>query len=146
MKENRREKDPRQRIKEVSAGYAFNYLIPKQIAEIATRGKIKHINMLYEIASKKQDIAYNENAKIKYKLEKINSVRIRKKCSTSQLIFGSISTHDIVAQIFQLTGEKIDRKHIILADSNKLGKHTAKIKIGGSISSSVNLHIIPKTI
>lgn len=146
VKEDKRAEDPRTRIKAVSAGYAFNYLIPKKMAEIATKGKIKHINMLYNMTSKKRDSMYSEKIKTKNKVENIGSIRIRRKCSTNQLIFGRISIQDIAKQIFQLTGEKIDRKHITVTDRKKLGKCIVDIKIGDSIKSSISLHIIPKTI
>jgi len=146
MKEGRKAQDPQELIKKVSIGYAFNYLIPKQIAEIATEGKIKHLRMLHRIASRNQDFIHDQNMKTKYKLESIRTIRIRKKCSDSQLIFGSISGQDIAGQIIQLTGEKIDRKQIMAAESKKLGKYRINIKIGDSTKASIGLHIIPRII
>nr|YP_009398555.1 ribosomal protein L9 [Lophocladia kuetzingii]ARW67741.1 ribosomal protein L9 [Lophocladia kuetzingii] len=40
-------------IVKVSSGYAFNYLIPNQIAELATKGRIKHTKMFEDIKQKK---------------------------------------------------------------------------------------------
>ena len=55
----------------VSSGYAFNYLIPNQIAEIATEKKIKHIKMFEEI-EKKQKVANEVEVNlVKEKIEKI---------------------------------------------------------------------------
>ena len=146
MKENKKIQNPEELIKKVSLGYAFNYLIPKQIAEIATKGKIKHVYMLHAIASKNQEFIHDRNIKTKYRLERMNAIRIRKKCSDNQLIFGSISNQDIATQILELTGEKIDRRQILPFESKKLGKYFAQIKIGENTRIAVAIHIIPKII
>lgn len=146
MKKSREKQNPQELIKKVSMGHAFNYLIPKQIAQIATQGKIKHLNMLHRIASRNQGLIDAQNMKTKYKLESVSAIRIRKKCSSNQLIFGSISSQDITKQILQLTGEKIDRKQIMVIESKKLGKYATQIKIGNTIKASIDLHIIPRII
>ena len=38
----------------VTPGYAFNYLIPNDFVEVATKGKIKHLNMLLDIERQKK--------------------------------------------------------------------------------------------
>lgn len=141
-----KKQDPRQRIKKVSRGYAFNYLIPRKIAKVATAKKLKHLDMLYQKMSKSKDLTDNQNTKIKRGLENIGVIRIRKTCSPNKLIFGSISVQDIALKIFQLTGQKVDKQRIVIANSKQLGKYKVKIIISDNLQVSLNLHIIPKTV
>lgn len=145
-KERSKTKDPIKRIQRVSMGYAFNYLIPKQIAEVATKGKVKHLNMLHDKISKNRDLAYNQNIKAKYKLKNINIILIRKQCSPSKLIFGRISEQDIATKILELTGQKVEKKQIRIIGNKKLGKHKAEIVIEENINTLLDLHILPKTL
>lgn len=146
IKENSKSQDPRAKVKKVSRGYAFNYLIPKQIAEVATHGKIKHLNMLQKIASNNRDLTYRQSISIKSRLDSAHAVHVRKKCSQEQLIFGSISEQDIANNIHKLTGQRIDKKQIIIANNKKLGKYAARVIIDDGIESVLSLRIIPKKI
>lgn len=146
LKENNKNQDPCKRIKKVARGYAFNYLIPMGIAEIATEGKLRHLNMISSAVSSNRDLVRTQSLVVKDIVEAINIINIRKKCSPSKLIFGSISEQDIADKILKSTGKKIDKKQIIIESIKKIGKYTANIKIGDSISAKVDLHILPRVI
>jgi len=136
-------KNPAQRIQKVSPGYAFNYLIPNQIAEIATKGKIKHLNLLQKKVEIQDDAIQNNNLQIKLDLEKINFLSIRKKCSQNKQIFGSISEQEIINKIFNITGQNIDKKQIRIDSIKQIGKYICKIKIDENIMTEIEIHILP---
>ena len=144
--EKNKRQDPCKKIKKVSAGYAFNYLIPKKIAKIATEGEIRHLNMLQEKISGKQDAAYSQKIKLQERLKKIKSLVIRRKCSRNQLIFGSISGQDVSSRVLQLTGESVSKNQITIIHNKKLGKHYAELSLEEGIEAIVILYIVPKTI
>jgi len=136
-------KNPIQRIKKVAPGYAFNYLIPNQIAEIATEGKIRHLHMVQNTLAKKDKQINKKNLKIKIDLERINFLSIRKKCSQNQQIFGSISEQDIINKIFNLTGQNIDKKQIKIDSIKQIGKYLCEIRIDEDINTNITMHVLP---
>lgn len=136
-------KKPTQRIQKVSLGYAFNYLIPNQIAEIATKGKIKHLKMVENILAKKDNQIYKKNLEVKIDLEKINFLSIRKKCSHNKQIFGSISEQEIISKIFYITGQNIEKKQIKIEPIKQIGKYLCQIKIDEDMSINTEIHILP---
>jgi len=136
-------KNPTQRIQKVSPGYAFNYLIPNQLAEIATEGKIKHLNMVTKNLAKKDNQIHKDNLKVKIDLEKINFLCIRKKCSQNRQIFGSISEQDIINKIFNITGQNIYKKQIKVDSIKQIGKYLCEIKIDENIDMNIEMHILP---
>jgi len=139
-------KSPTQRIQKVSPGYAFNYLIPNQIAEIATEGKIRHLDMVTKILAKKDNQIHKNNLKVKIDLEKINFLSIRKKCSQNRQIFGSISEQEIINKIFNITGQKIDKKQIKIDSIKQIGTYLCEIKVDDDININIEMHILPNQV
>ena len=130
--------------KKVAKGYAFNYLIPKGLAEIATKGKIKHINMLNQIKVNKTSQKYQANLTVQRLLTQIKKINIRKKIGQNNQIFGSINENDISTHIFKLTGQQINKRQIslTLSDIKSIGIIKVFIKID-TINTSINLNILP---
>nr|YP_010471039.1 ribosomal protein L9 [Synarthrophyton patena]UVF62868.1 ribosomal protein L9 [Synarthrophyton patena] len=130
-------------IKSVHLGYAFNYLIPNNLVEIATKGRIKHLNMLNNIKSQKANILYNKNLELKNNLKNIQKINIRKKLGTNQQIFGRITENEIIEQIIKLTGEKLEKKQIQIPNIKEIGIYNINIKIEESINTQIKLQILP---
>lgn len=131
-------------IKSVSLGYAFNYLIPNNIVEIASKGRIKHINMLQNIQSKQNKKINQQNLDIKSNLDEIKKISIRKKLGSNQQIFGSVTEYEISEKIFMLTGKQLDKKQITIPSIKEIGIYKINIKIEENISSEIKLQILPK--
>ena len=146
IKKKNLNQDPTKAIKKVALGYAFNYLIPNQLAEIATQGKIKHLKMIQHTLSKEKKLIYNNNLKIKQDLEKINICHIRKTCSQNKQIFGSISEQDIAQKIFQVTGQKIEKKLITIKSIKQTGIYNCKISLDNNFTVNINLYILPNIV
>nr|YP_009396074.1 ribosomal protein L9 [Dasya naccarioides]ARW65260.1 ribosomal protein L9 [Dasya naccarioides] len=134
------------KITKVTRGYAFNYLFPNEIAEIATENKIKHLQMFELI--KNQEIEKN---KIKaYTTEKnlqsIYKISLTKKTGDINNIFGSVSEKDIIQKIQDYTGIRINKKQIDLPDIKKTGIFNINIKLFYNTTYSMKLYIIPGNI
>lgn len=133
-------------IKSLALGYAFNYLIPNNMVDIASKGKIKHIKMLEKLKSKQAHITYENNLKIKSNLEKLNKINIRKKMGQNQQIFGRITEQEILEQIFKLTGEKLDKKQIKVPNIKEIGIYDISIKIEENLNTDIKLQVIPNAL
>ena len=131
------------RIKKVALGYALNYLIPNQIAEISTKGKIKHLNMIDQIISQKETQIHYNHLKTKHDLEKIGTIHIRKKCSQNMQIFGSISENDLIYMILHLTNKKIEKKQIIMQAIKETGIYKITITLEENLNIEIPLHVLP---
>lgn len=146
IKKTNQHQDPLKRIKKVALGYAFNYLIPNQLAEVATRGKIRHLKMIRSILSTEKNEIYKNNLKIKKNLEKIDICHIRKKCGQNKQIFGSISEQDIIEEIFQITSQNIEKKQLIIKTIKQTGIHNCDIILDDNLKIHIKLHILPNSI
>jgi large subunit ribosomal protein L9 len=131
------------KIQKVKRGYAFNYLIPNGLAELATEGKIKHLNMLNASSSKKKDKESQFNKKISNYILQIGTIHVKKKCGKNEYIFGSISEQDIQDYIFDKIGEKINKKQILLDPIKQIGIYDCHILINETTKTHLKLHILP---
>nr|WDA98800.1 ribosomal protein L9 [Sciadococcus taiwanensis] len=130
-------------ILSVSHGYAYNYLIPQGLAQIATTQVTNQVNnkrILEEqrILHKKEKL--NE---IKNELEKYEIFSIKKKIGKNNIIFGSISEKEVSSTIQNQTNIKVNKNNIILENKiRKLGTYPANIKLGFGIYAKVKLNVI----
>nr|YP_009589102.1 50S ribosomal protein L9 [Corallina ferreyrae]QBL75618.1 50S ribosomal protein L9 [Corallina ferreyrae] len=132
--------------KKVALGYAFNYLIPQKLAEVSTKGKLKHLKMLNEIKLKKDNQNYINNLNIKECLEQIIKIKIRKKIGQNRQIFGSITEQDIINKINQITGQLITKRQITIPNIKEVGIYNIKITIEDSIYTNIELQVLPNII
>ena len=129
--------------KSLALGYVLNYLIPNNLVEIASKGKIKHINMLKNIQSTQDNITYDNNLKVKTNLEKIRKINIRKKIGQNQQIFGRITENEVIEQIVKLTGLKLHKKQIQISNIKEIGIYNIWIRVQENINAIVQLQILP---
>ncbi len=129
-------------ILEVSDGYAKNFLLKKGLAEIATSTGIN------EIQQKRKADAFHkaENLKaLKELAAQINGkeVSVAIKVGENGKTFGSVTTAQVAAALFEL-GYEIDKKKIILKDAIKtLGAFSAEIKFTEGVSAKITVSVVP---
>ncbi len=129
-------------IKNVSDGYALNFLIPKKLAVAATPQKIKEIENL-----KKQEELKNQKMQLLFKelAEKIKNTTLnfRLKTDKSGKTFGSVTKEDIAKQLEKMTGIKIEEKQIILDEHiKKVGDYLIKIKFSPEIETELKIQVL----
>ncbi len=131
-------------IKEVSDGYAMNYLIKNGYAVKYTKTSNEILNN--EIKNEKELFELNtKNAKIiKEKLEK-EEVTFIVKSGTNNKIFGSISTKQIIDELNKLGYSNIDKRKILIDNPiTSLGTHIVKIELFKDVIANIKIKVISK--
>ena len=123
-------------LKNVAAGYARNFLIPKGLVEIATQEVIKRtakIRKTREAEAAKQKEAMTKLA------EKITGQKIEIKAKAkNDKLFGSISAAKIAKAITEQTKTAIDKKMIVLAKPiKKVGEYNVRIKLADEVETDL---------
>lgn len=133
-------------IVQVKPGYAFNYLIPNNIAKIATKGSIQHAQLFEEINKRKIEANQIKAQKIQHKLEILKKISIKKKVGENRNFFGSINEKEISIEILKYTGYKLDKKQIKIPEIKKIGIYIIKIEIINNQTINTKLQILPENI
>lgn len=128
---------------EVKSGYGRNFLIPRNMAVVATKGNLQAIDEIKsqnELREKKQRV---EAVRLKDKLEKV-SLTCEVLVGEEDKIFGSVTSQNIV-DLAAGEGFKIDKRNVILEEAIKsLGVYTVQVKIEKDIIANVKLWVIRK--
>ena len=123
-------------IVKVRAGYARNYLLPKGIATLATKGNVKQIEQERAALLKKAAI---EKATAEAQLEQMEGLALtfERKAGEHGTLFGSITSMDI-AEALNAKGYEIDRKRVALKHPIKeTGEYTVNVKLHREVTLAV---------
>lgn len=127
-------------IVKVRAGYARNYLLPKGLATLATKGNVKQIEQEREALLKKAAI---ERATAEAQLEQMEGLALEfeRKAGEHGTLFGSITSMDI-AEALQAKGYEIDRKRVMLRHPIKeTGEYTVSVKLHREVTLAVPVKV-----
>lgn len=129
-------------LKEVSDGYARNYLLPRKLASEATADNINALKLkekakAAQIAREKAEA--EENAK---KLQGI-TVNVRAKAGSGGKLFGAVTSQEISNALKEQHGISIEKNKIIQAEPIKTyGSYEVKAKLGYEVSGTIHVLVI----
>ncbi len=124
-------------VKEVSDGYARNFLLAKGLAKEASA---QNLNIA------KQQQKANENRKLLERLsaeeaaKKLKGLKVvvKEKCGENGRLFGSVTTKEISEAIMKQHGIEIEKKRIVMDGALKdLGEVTLQVKLHAGISTEI---------
>lgn len=126
-------------IKEVSEGYARNFLIPKKLAEAATVQTIEKVNQMKKETEEKEKQTEENLKNIASKIQNIKIV-IKAK-SEKEKLFGSVGAKEICGEM-KNQGFEISEKSVILKEPIKtIGEKEITIDFGKNIKTKINLSV-----
>ena len=129
-------------VVEVKDGYGRNYLIPRGLGIRWTRGGEKTIESIKSARTARAARDEDHAAEIKSKLE-ANPVNVKVRAGEGGRLFGSVTTAEIADAITEISGEKVDRRTIVVVNPIKtLGAHQVSVKLHDEVSASVALNIV----
>lgn len=129
-------------IKEVSNGYARNYLIPQGLAVLATPGEVKTAE--HNAAVKARKVAKQEE-QLKALAGRIDGRRLEFTARSGEggRLYGSITAGDIAERLSAAVGEEIDRRKIVLDEPiRSLGEHQVVVHLVGRLRPQVTVNVV----
>jgi large subunit ribosomal protein L9 len=127
-------------IVKVKAGYARNFLLPKGLASLATKGNVKQIEQEREALLKKAAV---ERSTAEGQKEQMGVIELsfERQAGDHGQLFGSVTSMDI-AEALQQKGYEIDRRRIVLRQPIKeTGDYTVKVKLHRDVLLDVPVHV-----
>jgi large subunit ribosomal protein L9 len=114
-------------IKEVSDGYARNYLLPRGLALLATTGAVKTAEKISQERERKRIRQHDEYVELAGKIDG-TELKFKGKASSKGTLHGSITTADIADKLSRVIKVDIDRKKIALkASLHKVGTYDVNV-------------------
>ncbi|MDD6826077.1 MAG: 50S ribosomal protein L9 [Oscillospiraceae bacterium] len=128
-------------IKNVSDGYARNFLIAKGLAVEATNKNLSDLEGKQASQQHKIDVEKAEANRI---AGVINGKRltIKAKAGSAGKLFGAVTSAQIAEQIEVQFGEKVEKKKVSLKSEIKnFGEYEADIKLYSGISAKITVEV-----
>ena len=129
-------------MKEVSDGYARNYLLPRKLATEATADNINALKLKEK--AKAAQMA-KEKAQAEENARKLSGVQviIRAKAGNGGKLFGAVTSQEISKALKEQWDIDIEKNKIVQADPIKtFGAFTVKAKLGYEVSGTINLLVV----
>lgn len=129
-------------MKEVSDGYARNYLLPRKLATEATADNINAMKLKEKAKAAqmaKEKAQAEEYAK---KLEAVQ-VTVKAKAGGAGKLFGAVTSQEISRALKEQFDMEIEKNKIVQAEPIKtFGSFSVKVKLGYEVTGTVNLLVV----
>ena len=128
---------------EVKDGYGRNYLLPRGMAIVATRGAERQAEEIRRAQELKGVKSLEHANEIKAAISGL-AVSLPVKTHDSGKLFGSVTAGDIVAAIKKAGGPNLDKRtvHLPKAHIKSVGKHAVEVRLHPSINATVAVDVV----
>ena len=128
-------------VKEVSDGYARNFLIGKGLAVEANSKNLSDLAGKKSSEQHKADVAKQEALDAAAKL-KDKSVEIKAKAGAGGKLFGAVTAGHVADAVAEQLGIKTDKKKVSLSSEIKaFGTYNAEIKLYQGVSAAISVKV-----
>jgi large subunit ribosomal protein L9 len=129
-------------VVDVSAGYLRNYLVPRKLAQPATKGALDEAKRRQEAADRAQREAASraqENAQLLQR----TVLTIAQQAGEDGRLFGSVTAADIADAIRDARGIRVDRRKIHLEEPIRhVGTHMVVVEISDGVTATVKTMVV----
>ena len=128
-------------IKEVSDGYARNFLLRRKLAVEATKASIDILQQQNEDAQQKKDEQVAEAEVVKQQIEKLTLI-FKVKVGVEGKVFGTVSTKQIADEMLKKHQIKVDKRKFIDTDNlASLGYHSVRAELFKGVVATIRVQL-----
>ena len=130
-------------IVEVKDGYGRNYLLPRGLAIVATRGAEKQVDAIRR-AQKSREIRDLGHAKeVVAQLGSLAVTVKAKAASDSGRLFGSVTAADVVDAVRAAGGPALDRRTVEVPGQIKsVGTHAVTVRLHPEVTTEMDVAVV----
>ena len=130
-------------IVEVKDGYGRNYLLPRSLAIVASKGAEKQVQTIRRAQQARAIRGLDHAQEVKAAIEKVAPVPLKAKAAAgSGKLFGSVTTQDIVTAVKAAGGPALDKRSIEVSGHIKtVGKHSVNVRLHPEVSVAFKLEV-----
>jgi large subunit ribosomal protein L9 len=131
-------------VVDVSKGYLRNYLMPRKLAQPATKGAVEAIRQRQQAAERAERNAI-EKAEENVLLLNRTVLTIPQQAGADGRLFGSVTAQDIANAIKEARGLKIDKRNVHLPEPIKnVGTYMVVVEVVENVPATVKTMVVAK--
>jgi large subunit ribosomal protein L9 len=132
-------------IVEVKDGYGRNFLLPRGMAVVASRGAERQAEEIRRARDAKAVQGLEHARELKTAIEGLGAVELSVKAAgDSGKLFGSVTGADVVAAIKKAGGPNLDKRTVQLpkAHIKSVGTHPVTVRLHPEVNASVSVSVV----
>jgi large subunit ribosomal protein L9 len=115
-------------VKKVADGYGRNFLLPQNMAVLATAGALKQAERIRQKAAETRAVLNEEMGTVSEQLAKVQ-LSFGARAGETGKLYGSITSQDVVEAIQAKTGYALKRQQLDMQPLRTLGEHTIRVRL-----------------
>ncbi len=128
-------------VRDVSDGYARNFLIPKKLALTATAGNLKGLDHIKKQQEAKAGRIKTDAETVRDRIEAL-VYEERRQASEEGKLFGSVTAQDVV-EFLERSQIRVERRRVHLDEPIKaLGESTVTIRIHPEVTAQLRVNVV----
>jgi large subunit ribosomal protein L9 len=128
-------------VRDVSDGFARNYLIPKRLALTASAGNLGGLQHIQKQQDAKAERVKAEAEALRSRIEPL-TLEARRQASEEGKLFGSVTSQDVV-EFLETHDVKVERRRVQLDEPIKtLGESTVAIRLHPEVTAQLKVTVV----
>jgi len=131
-------------VVDVSRGFARNFLLPRKLAETATPAKVAELRKHEDKRARQEAQSVEQAREITARLEG-TELRFDVRAGDTGTLFGSVTTTDIVDEVWRALRVRVDRRKLDLPESIKrIGRYEIPVELFTDVTATLRLAVVPE--
>lgn len=124
-------------VKEVSDGYARNFLVPRKLATLATDAALKQVEVKKQAEARREAKAAEQLQTLAKRIEGTEVV-FKVRMGDQGRLYGSITASDVADALSKKIGEPVDKRRIDLDEPIKqAGRFEVPLRLGKGLAPKI---------
>ena len=129
---------------EVKDGYGRNFLLPRGLAIVATRGAMKQVETIRRTQEGKRIRDLDHAKEVAGRLQGMGTVTVSASAGPGGKLFGSVTPADVVGAVRSQGGPNLDKRVVDIAGHIKsTGGHTVTVRLHPDVPVELPLDVQP---
>ena len=127
----------------VARGYARNFLLPRRLAEPATKAKVAELRKCDEQRARHEARTVEQAQEMSRILEQ-TELRFEVKAGPTGSLFGSVTTTQIADELWRTRKVRVDRRKIDIDSIKRIGRYEVPIELFQDVRVDVKTLVVPE--
>ena len=130
-------------VVDVAKGFARNYLLPRKLAEVATRARVAELRRV-EVNRAQHEARSTEQAHELAEVLQKTVLRFEVKAGPTGALFGSVTPSDVAEEIWRMRKIRVDRRKVAIDPIKRIGRYTIPIDLFQDVQVEVKTLVVPE--
>lgn len=130
-------------VVDVARGYARNFLLPRKLAQVATKGALEDVRRREEDRARHEAKSAEQAEAIATELRK-TVLRFEVQSGPTGTLFGSVTPSEIADEIWRVKKIRVDRRKVGVDPIKRIGRYEIPIEVFQDVSVEVKTLVVPE--